>query len=254
MNSPSPIVAAESFSTAQAVDPFEYIKKCMCYDWDGRGSPAITITTMRQAKRVHKMLQDSDQYGAEIIPGPNATVRFKWVYDRKEGDKRVIRLDLDIGPGKRASSARRYGNGKIVRTQYTQFDLEDIAPLFTRDDEDSNLVSYAKRELEIAGYFGEDSDYGGMLGNAVLELMRTFSKQGHSGMSAAITRELFNTVSQFKPLGDFYPTIKDSMDVDGKGLLQSTRKSSVFSKDGGKTWYDLDDPDYNYTNYNYPEN
>ena len=73
-------------------------------------------------------------------------------------------------------------------------------------------------------------------------------------MSAAITRELFHTVSQFKPLGEFFPTIKDSMDVDGKGTRQSCRKSTVFSRDGGKTWYDIDDPNYHYVNYHYPEN
>ena len=50
--------------------------------------------------------------------------------------------------------------------------------------EESTLVTYARDELQRAGLFDEDSDYGGMLGEGALELVKLFSTQGHSGMSA----------------------------------------------------------------------
>ncbi len=103
------------------------------------------------------------------------------------------------------------------------------------------LVDHAERELRAAGLFDEDSDYGGMLGPAVLELVKLFAEQGHSGFSAHLTLSIFNRVASYKtlvPLPD--PLIaKEYMEVHEQ-TLQSTRRSSVFSEDGGKTWYDID--------------
>lgn len=64
----------------------------------------------------------------------------------------------------------------------------------------SNLVNHAEKELKKAGLFDRDSDYDGMLGDAVLELVTVFAKQGHSGMSAQMTRELFYKLSNFEDL------------------------------------------------------
>ncbi len=64
----------------------------------------------------------------------------------------------------------------------------------------SNLVDHANRELRLAGLFDEDSDYGGMLAEAVVELIGKFSEQGHSGASAHMTRKLFNELSAFNNL------------------------------------------------------
>lgn len=62
------------------------------------------------------------------------------------------------------------------------------------------LVDDAKRNLVAAGLFDADSDYSGMLGSAVLELVKKFAKQGHSGSSAYMTLELFDRVAKRKPL------------------------------------------------------
>lgn len=102
-----------------------------------------------------------------------------------------------------------------------------------------SLVAYAKRELELAGLFDKDSDYNGDTGRAVMELIEVFSKQGHSGMSASMTREIFYQLSQFKPLGEFTPSIEDAIEYHS-GEFQSKRRHDVFSKDGGKTWYSID--------------
>jgi len=44
------------------------------------------------------------------------------------------------------------------------------------------------------GFFDEDAPYDGMLGKAVLELIKVFSKQRHSGFSAGATKQLFNMI------------------------------------------------------------
>ena len=63
------------------------------------------------------------------------------------------------------------------------------------------LNEFAKQELELAGLLSpEDDFYGGETGKAVLELMEVFSKQGHSGQSAAIVADVFWKLSNYKPL------------------------------------------------------
>lgn len=52
----------------------------------------------------------------------------------------------------------------------------------------------AKLNLELAGFFNKDSDYGGMLGNAVMKLVDTHFDEGHSGMSHEYALMLFNKV------------------------------------------------------------
>ena len=62
----------------------------------------------------------------------------------------------------------------------------------------SNLRDHAEREMKLAGV---DNDiYGDMVSKAVLELIDTFDKQGHSGMSAALVLSIFNRVVDFKNL------------------------------------------------------
>lgn len=53
-----------------------------------------------------------------------------------------------------------------------------------------------KKRLTKLGMFDDDSDYDGMIGTSILELSEAFAKQGHSGMSAAITVELFSQLMQ----------------------------------------------------------
>ena len=125
-------------------------------------------------------------------------------------------------------------------------------PVF--DESKSNLYQHAKHELELAGLFDKDSDYNGELGNAVLELIKVFCLQGHSGYSATIVLELFITLAKFKILNpeNFIPTVEESVDISeysGKPagtIFQSSKLSSVFSNDGGKNWYDTTNNDWTY--------
>lgn len=108
----------------------------------------------------------------------------------------------------------------------------------------SNLTDHAKRELQLAGLFDKKSAYDGQLGVAVMELVKVFADQGHSGMSAGIVLQLFNRVAKWQPLTPIGSTKDEWQQIDDK-LWQNKRSPSVFSKDAGKTWYDIDAPKIN---------
>jgi hypothetical protein len=108
------------------------------------------------------------------------------------------------------------------------------------------LEVFAEKELWLAGLMAEESDFDGGVGKAVLELVKVFAAQGHSGYSARMTIEAFQKVAKFEPLtplknpkftGEYI--VHENSDVI---TMQSTRRQSVFSEDGGKTWYDIDAP------------
>jgi hypothetical protein len=103
------------------------------------------------------------------------------------------------------------------------------------------LVEHARNEMQRAGLFDADADYDGMIGTAVLELVKKFAEQGHSGFSAQVTLEVFDKVARFKTLTPITSNADEWMEV-GNGNWQNRRQSSVFSKDGGQTWYDIDEP------------
>ena len=105
----------------------------------------------------------------------------------------------------------------------------------------SNLIKHAKSELTKAGLFKKKSDYEGMIGPAVMQLVRVFSKQGHSGFSAGLVRQIFVRVSSFKTLTPLTDDPKEWMLVGRKPKTwQSRRMSSCFSEDKGKTYNDID--------------
>ena len=86
------------------------------------------------------------------------------------------------------------------------------------------------------------------LGDAVLELVKVFSKQEHSGFSAHQTLKIFNLVADYKPLTPIGTTKNEWMDISeasGYPCWQNYRRGSTFSRDGGKTWYDIDDKKLN---------
>lgn len=109
------------------------------------------------------------------------------------------------------------------------------------------LTDHARAELNRAGLFDEDSDYDGMLGQAVMELVTTFAAQGHSGFSAHQTIALFRLVASFEPLTPITSDPSEWMHVasDPEPCWQNVRRSTSFSRDGGQTWYDIDNPKLN---------
>jgi hypothetical protein len=112
----------------------------------------------------------------------------------------------------------------------------------------SNLEAHADREIRLVGLFERDSDYGGMIGEAVMELVRVFAAQGHSGGSAAIVLAVFGRVAAFKTLCPVTADPGEWMEV-GDATWQNTRQSSIFSIDGGKTHYDIDEKSHSSEHY-----
>ncbi len=103
------------------------------------------------------------------------------------------------------------------------------------------LRDHARVELQAAGLFGQDSDYGGMLGDAVMELVATFAGQGHSGFSASMTLKAFDRVARFEPLVPLSGNDDEWAEVseqDGKPLYQNKRCGRVFKC--GDRAYDIE--------------
>lgn len=101
----------------------------------------------------------------------------------------------------------------------------------------SNLIQHAEQELKIAGLFDEHSDYGGELASAALEIVKVFSEQGHSGLSAAVTIDIVKKLVAYQPLtpltgnDDEWSLIHDDR-TDNKPIYQNKRDSSVFKENG----------------------
>jgi hypothetical protein len=111
------------------------------------------------------------------------------------------------------------------------------------EPEDSNLVSYARRELTREGWLNFDDDggiYDAMIGEAVLELMRAFAVQGHSGASAPLVANLFDRLARFEPLSPLTGD-DDEWNEVGPGRWQNNRCSHVFrdSERFGGQAYDI---------------
>lgn len=109
-----------------------------------------------------------------------------------------------------------------------------------------SLVEHARNELKLAGLFDADSDYNGMLGTSALEIVELFSKQGHSGASAEMVTQLVSKLMRYETLTELTYGPEQWNDVSaasGVQMWQHKRKSTTFSKDGGKTHYDLDEGD-----------
>ena len=103
----------------------------------------------------------------------------------------------------------------------------------------SSLEFHAEQELRAAGLFDADSDYGGLVGGAVMELVKVFGRQGHSGASAPMVRGIFNKVAAFEPLGPLTGADDEWVNVHGD-TYQNKRCSHVFKEGKGGAAYDID--------------
>lgn len=101
-----------------------------------------------------------------------------------------------------------------------------------------SLVEHARKELELAGWFGDDGPYNGMFGPAIIKMIEVFAAEGHSGMSAGIAIQLFSTLAKFEPLTPLTgedDEWNDVSEMSGKPMWQNKRCSRVF-KDEDKAW------------------
>jgi len=109
----------------------------------------------------------------------------------------------------------------------------------------SNLVEHAKKELELAGLLDKDSDYAGQMGEAVLKMIQAFAAEGHSGGSAQMAIQIFETLVRFQPLAPLTGADDEWFD-HGNGVFQNKRLGSVFKDPrfhDGKLAFDIDAPE-----------
>ena len=91
----------------------------------------------------------------------------------------------------------------------------------------SNLEKYAESELRRAGLYDKDSDYGGMLAEATMKLIKVFADEGHSGFSAGMAVSLFEKLARFEPLSPLTGEDDEWTEV-GDGVFQNKRCCHVF--------------------------
>jgi len=91
------------------------------------------------------------------------------------------------------------------------------------------------KELKLAGLFDEDSDYDGMIGKAVQELLEVFGEQGHSGFSAQRVAFIFHELVKGNTLTSIKEDDKNWIEI-GEETFQNTRCSALF-KDKKGTYY-----------------
>ena len=111
----------------------------------------------------------------------------------------------------------------------------------------SNLLKHAEREMKLIGLDKPDSSYGGKLYPAIMKMMEGFAAEGHSGNSAFMVLEIFGRLARFKTLSPLTNDPEEWMDVSNMSapaaapLFQNLRDPSIFSTDGGKTYYSVED-------------
>jgi hypothetical protein len=111
----------------------------------------------------------------------------------------------------------------------------------------SNLIKHAEEELKRAGLFDADSDYAGMLGDSVLELIEVFARQGHSGMSAPMVVSLFKELASYNNITPLTGEESEWENIEPM-LKQNKRNSAVFEDKKGSYFVNaiiFVDPDNN---------
>lgn len=99
----------------------------------------------------------------------------------------------------------------------------------------SKLYQHAKRELELIGEKDLDQN--------LLEMIAVWEKAGHSGGTASWARNVLFKLLGFEnlaPLTNNPDEWENVTELNGGVLLwQNKRNSAIFSRDSGKTWYDV---------------
>lgn len=93
----------------------------------------------------------------------------------------------------------------------------------------SYLIEYAKRELQRIGLGPDTSekDENNSMYNDIMEVLKVFQSQGHSGSSAAYAAKIIYQLMKFEPLTPLTGADDEWMDV-GDNIKQNIRYSAVF--------------------------
>lgn len=105
----------------------------------------------------------------------------------------------------------------------------------------SNMLEWAEQELKLAGYDFKDNGPNSWVAENVLELLKVFSNQGHSGSSAPFAISLFEKLANWKPIAPLTGDADEWVEV-GNEVWQNKRNSTVFKEanrfDGKPYWID----------------
>jgi len=113
----------------------------------------------------------------------------------------------------------------------------------------SNTQTHALTEFKAAGWLDDDGNYidemQEAICNHVLELIKVFSDEGHSGSTAPYTIDLFKKLAMFEPIvpltGEDWEWTEIAREMSGSNngtVYQNKRCSRVFKDDDGA--YDID--------------
>ena len=100
-----------------------------------------------------------------------------------------------------------------------------------------SMIEWAEKELSLAGYPETDNDdMNDWMRKSVLDLLKVFINEGHSGSSAPYAVGLFTKLASWKPLTAL--TGKDDEWIEvGDGVWQNKRAFGVFKDaDGNAYW------------------
>lgn len=102
----------------------------------------------------------------------------------------------------------------------------------------SNKLTWAEQELKLAGYDINDPEDGPnrWLAEGTLELLKVFSEQGHSGMSAPYAVALFEKLALWKPITPLTGK-DDEWNEVGESTWQNRRNSVVFKGEDGQAYW-----------------
>ena len=101
----------------------------------------------------------------------------------------------------------------------------------------SAMLDWAKEELAIAGYGGDEDGPNKWLADGVIRLLEVFCEEDHSGSSAPYAVKVFERLANWKPLSPLTGEDSEWMEV-GTNLWQNRRASNVFKDETGAYWSD----------------
>ncbi len=106
----------------------------------------------------------------------------------------------------------------------------------------SNMLEWAKKELDLIGLTDEDS-YNGMMRKHLLHMVEEFCEEGHSGFSANYAVNILSKLFKYEPLSPL--TGKDDewnniSDFSGKPWFQNKRDTRVFKDSKDSKAYFID--------------
>jgi hypothetical protein len=139
---------------------------------------------------------------------------------------------------------------KVSTLEWALARIREVWYRMRRPFRPSNLERWAREELEKAGLFDHDADYGpGSIAECVLELCKTLGRQGHSGGSHDMTLTIFTELANRRPLTPITTDPGEWMNVSeysgpgGSPIYQNRRDYRCFTNDRTfATHYNVDEP------------